>query len=86
MSDKLKGCEILMRALIMGSRFGVRLSRRPIMPVYDSLYDHSDHIRHYLARHEQGAIHAAEGYARASGKTGVVIATSYRGYEPDYRT
>lgn len=47
-----------------------------IMPVYDSLYDYSDKIQHYLARHEQGAIHAAEGYARACGKTGVVIATS----------
>lgn len=47
-----------------------------IMPVYDSLYDYRHKIQHYLARHEQGAIHAAEGFARASGKTGVVIATS----------
>ena len=46
------------------------------MPVYDCLYDYQDRLKHYLARHEQGAIHAAEGYARASGKTGVVIATS----------
>lgn len=47
-----------------------------IMPVYDKLYDHNEKINHILARHEQGAIHAAEGYARATGKTGVVIATS----------
>ena len=46
------------------------------MPVYDCLYDYKDKLKHYLARHEQGAIHAAEGFARASGKTGVVIATS----------
>lgn len=47
-----------------------------IMPVYDKLYDHQERLRHILTRHEQGAIHAAEGYARATGQTGVVIATS----------
>lgn len=47
-----------------------------IMPVYDKLYDYTDRIKHILTRHEQGAIHAAQGYARATGKTGVVIATS----------
>lgn len=47
-----------------------------IMPVYDKLYDYTDRITHYLARHEQGAIHAAEGFARVSGKPGVVFATS----------
>ncbi len=47
-----------------------------IMPVYDALYDYADQIRHILTRHEQGAIHAAEGYARALRKTGVCMATS----------
>lgn len=47
-----------------------------IMPVYDALLDFGDRVRHVLVRHEQGSIHAAEGYARASGKTGVCIATS----------
>ncbi len=47
-----------------------------IMPVYDALMDHSDKIRHILTRHEQGAIHAAQGYARVTGKVGVVMATS----------
>ena len=47
-----------------------------IMPVYDALYDFTDQISHYLVRHEQGAVHAAEGYARASGKVGVCITTS----------
>ena len=45
-----------------------------VLPIYDALAQNP--IRHVLARHEQGAIHAAEGYARVSGKTGVVIATS----------
>lgn len=47
-----------------------------IMPVYDLLYKYSDRLHHILTRHEQGAAHAAQGYARVSGKTGVCIATS----------
>jgi acetolactate synthase I/II/III large subunit len=47
-----------------------------IMPVYDSLYDYRDSVDHLLVRHEQGAVHAAQGYARATGKTGVVFVTS----------
>jgi acetolactate synthase-1/2/3 large subunit len=47
-----------------------------IMPIYDALYDYNDRLEHILVRHEQGAIHAAQGFARASGKTGVVFATS----------
>ncbi len=47
-----------------------------IMPVYDALYDYMDRINHILVRHEQGASHAAEGYARSSGRVGVCMATS----------
>ncbi|MDC1105219.1 biosynthetic-type acetolactate synthase large subunit [Prolixibacteraceae bacterium] len=47
-----------------------------IMPVYDALYDFLDQVNHVLTRHEQGAIHAAQGYARVSGKVGVCFATS----------
>ncbi len=47
-----------------------------IMPIYDALYDYKTKLNHILVRHEQGAIHAAQGYARVSGKTGVVFATS----------
>ncbi|MBN8685801.1 MAG: biosynthetic-type acetolactate synthase large subunit [Chitinophagales bacterium] len=47
-----------------------------IMPIYDALYDYNDKLKHILVRHEQGAIHAAQGYARVSGRTGVVFATS----------
>ena len=46
------------------------------MPIYDALYDYQDSVNHILVRHEQGAIHAAQGFARTSGKTGVVFATS----------
>lgn len=72
---KLKGAEILIRCLkeegvdtVFGYPGGA------VLPIYDVLYD-SD-LRHILARHEQGAAHAADGYARATGKVGVCIATS----------
>ena len=47
-----------------------------VIPLYDALYDYKDKIKHIFTRHEQGATHAADGYARISGKTGVSIATS----------
>ena len=47
-----------------------------VLNIYDTLYDYKDRIRHVLTAHEQGASHAADGYARATGKTGVVLATS----------
>ncbi len=47
-----------------------------IMPIYDALFHHLEEVHHILTRHEQGAIHAAQGYARSSGNTGVVFATS----------
>lgn len=47
-----------------------------IMPIYDALYDYEDKLEHILVRHEQGGIHAAQGFARTSGKVGVVFATS----------
>lgn len=78
MSNKMTGSEILIKALIdqgVDTIFGY--PGGTIMPVYDSLYDYDGkELKHYLARHEQGAIHAAEGYARATGRTGVVFATS----------
>jgi len=46
------------------------------MPIYDALYDYDQQVTHYLTRHEQGAIHAAEGYAKVTGKVGVCFATS----------
>lgn len=73
----LTGAEILMRTLLdegVSTLFGY--PGGAIMPVYDALYDYRDRLNHILVRHEQAAAHAAEGYARVSGKTGVCIVTS----------
>lgn len=77
MSEKISGAEALIRDLIaegVDTIFGY--PGGAIIPVFDGLYDHKQDINHILVRHEQGATHAAEGYARVSGKTGVVIVTS----------
>lgn len=73
----LTGAEILMRTLLdegVSTLFGY--PGGAIMPVYDALYDYRNRLNHILVRHEQAAAHAAEGYARVSGKTGVCIVTS----------
>ena len=59
-----------------GRRHRIRISGRTILNVYDALYKHSDEIHHVLTSHEQGASHAADGYARATGRVGVCMATS----------
>ncbi len=75
--EKISGAEALMRSLehegvdvLFGYPGGA------IMPTYDALYDHKDTLNHILVRHEQGAVHAAQGYARVSGRVGCVIVTS----------
>lgn len=77
MKETITGSEALMRSLehegvktIFGYPGGA------IMPVYDALYDHLDKIHHILVRHEQGAAHAAQGFARVSGEVGVCLVTS----------
>lgn len=75
--EKISGGEALMRCLEQeGVDMVFGYPGGTIMPVYDKLYDHTDKLKHILARHEQGAIHEAQGYARATGRVGVVIATS----------
>ncbi len=77
MSNKISGAEILIKSLIdQGVKNIFGYPGGTIMPVYNSLYDYTHIVNHFLARHEQGAIHAAEGFARVSGQTGVVFATS----------
>lgn len=75
--EKISGSEALMRSL---EHEGVKtLFGYPggaIMPVFDSLYDHRDRLNHILVRHEQGAAHAAQGFARVSGEVGVCLVTS----------
>lgn len=73
----LSGSDIIVRTLIeQGCDVVFGYPGGQIINVYDSLYKYSDELRHILAAHEQGAAHAADGYARATGKPGVVIATS----------
>ncbi len=73
----LNGSEILVNVLLeqgVDTVFGY--PGGAVLNIYDALYNNSDKIRHVMTAHEQGASHAADGYARATGKTGVVIATS----------
>jgi len=74
---EITGSEAVIRSLIaegVDTIFGY--PGGAIMPVYDALYDYRHILKHVLTRHEQGAVHAAQGYARVSGKVGVCIATS----------
>ena len=73
----MKGAKIVMECLVeqgVDSVFGY--PGGTILNIYDALYDYKDKIKHYLTSHEQGAAHAADGYARSSGKVGVCFATS----------
>lgn len=74
---KLRGAEIAIETLIeQGSEVVFGYPGGQVIDLYDALYARQDRIYHVLSAHEQGACHAADGYARASGKVGVVIATS----------
>lgn len=75
--EMISGSEILLRSLVeegVETIFGY--PGGAIMPVYDALYHYADKLTHILVRHEQGAVHAAQGFARVSGKVGVALATS----------
>ncbi len=77
MTQNINGSEILIRSLLaegVDTIFGY--PGGAIMPVFDCLYSHSHELKHILVRHEQGATHAAQGYSRVSGRTGVVVVTS----------
>ncbi len=74
---KYSGAKILVETLIeQGADTVFGYPGGAVLHIYDELFKSSDRIKHYASCHEQGACHAADGYARASGKTGVVIATS----------
>jgi acetolactate synthase-1/2/3 large subunit len=75
--SRMRGAEIVIKSLVAeNSSYIFGYPGGAIMPVYDALYDYVDHIQHILTRHEQGAIHAAQGYARVTGNVGVVMVTS----------
>jgi len=74
---KLTGAQILVETLIsLGADVIFGYPGGAVLDIYNELYNNSDRIAHVLSAHEQGAAHAADGYARVSGKTGVVLATS----------
>ena len=76
-TERISGSEAVIRCLLAeGVKTLYGYPGGAIMPVYDELYKYQDQIHHVLTRHEQGATHAAQGYARISGKVGVAIATS----------
>ena len=76
-TERISGSEAVVRCLLEeGVKILYGYPGGAIMPVYDELYKYQDKIHHVLARHEQGATHAAQGYARISGDVGVAIATS----------
>jgi acetolactate synthase-1/2/3 large subunit len=74
---EVSGSVALLEALIMeGTNVIFGYPGGAIMPIYDALYDYREKLNHILVRHEQGGIHAGQGFARTSGKVGVVFATS----------
>ncbi len=76
-TERISGSEAIIKCLLAeGVDILYGYPGGAIMPVYDELYKYQDKIHHVLTRHEQGATHSAQGYARISGKVGVVIATS----------
>ena len=76
-NNKISGAEAVIRCLLEeGVDLVYGYPGGAIMPVYDELYKFQDQLHHVLVRHEQGATHAAQGFARATGKVGVAIATS----------
>lgn len=76
-SKEISGSQAVLEALIAeGTETVFGYPGGAIMPIYDALYDYNDKLQHILVRHEQGGIHAAQGYARTSGRVGVVFATS----------
>lgn len=77
MREKITGAEALLKSLLAeGVDLLFGYPGGAIIPVYDKLYDYADRLKHILVRHEQGAAHAAQGYARVTGRTGVVMVTS----------
>lgn len=76
-TKRISGSEAVMQSLLReGTSIIFGYPGGAIMPIYDALYNYKDQMHHVLTRHEQGAVHAAQGYARVTGKVGVCFATS----------
>ena len=75
-TQPMTGSEVVLQALVeQGVEVIFGYPGGAVLPIYDAIFK-QDKIRHILVRHEQGAVHAAEGYARSTGKVGVVLVTS----------
>src|SRR6201988_780698 len=76
MSQEMTGAEMVIQALLdQGVEYVFGYPGGAVLPIYDAMFQ-QDKLKHILVRHEQGAVHAAEGYARSTGKGGVVLVTS----------
>ena len=76
-SVKMTGAEAVIHCLLAeNADLAYGYPGGAIMPIYDEIYKHGDKIQHILTRHEQGATHSAQGFARVTGKPGIVFATS----------
>src|SRR4026207_2596301 len=77
MSREMSGAEMVIEALVdQGVEHLFGYPGGAVLPIYDALFQQSNRLQHILVRHEQGAVHAAEGYARSTGKVGCVLVTS----------
>src|SRR6266705_1702773 len=77
MSKEMTGADMVIEALVdQGVEHIFGYPGGAVLPIYDALFQQSNRLKHVLVRHEQGAVHAAEGYARSTGKVGCVLVTS----------
>src|ERR671922_952444 len=77
MGKEMTGAEMVIEALVdQGVEHIFGYPGGAVLPIYDALFQQSNRLQHVLVRHEQGAVHAAEGYARSTGKVGCVLVTS----------
>src|SRR5438105_5201097 len=77
MTKEMTGAEMVIEALAdQGVQHLFGYPGGAVLPIYDALFQQSNRVQHILVRHEQGAVHAAEGYARSTGKVGCVLVTS----------
>src|SRR5215475_247838 len=77
MSKEMTGADMVIEALVdQGVEHIFGYPGGAVLPIYDALFQQSNRLQHILVRHEQGAVHAAEGYARSTGKVGCVLVTS----------
>src|SRR5215469_3062163 len=77
MAQEMSGAEMVIQALVdQGVQHIFGYPGGAVLPIYDEMFKQQNRLKHILVRHEQGAVHAAEGYARSTGKVGCVLVTS----------